>query len=45
MVDLGPNSDCGESESQTGSKLGNNIETKVSPQGEIKEEGGMESPE
>ena len=45
MEDLGPNSDCGESESQTDSETGNNIETKVSLQGEIKEKGGMEPPE
>ena len=37
--------DCGESESQTDSETGNNIETKVSLQGEIKEKGGMEPPE
>ena len=42
MEDLGPNSDCGESESQPDSETGNNIETKVSLQGEIKEKGGME---
>ena len=41
MVDLGPNSDCCESESQTGT----NIETKVSLEGEIKEKGGKEPPE
>ena len=45
MEDLGPNSDCGESESQTDSETGNNIETKVSHQGEIKEKVGMEPPE
>ena len=45
MEDLGPDSDCGESESQTDSETGNNIETKVSLQGEIKEKGGMEPPE
>ena len=45
MEDLGPNSDCGESESQTDSETGNNIETKVSFQGEIKGKGGMEPPE
>ena len=45
MEDLGPNSDCGESESQTDSETGNNIETKVSLQGEIKEKVGMEPPE
>ena len=28
MEDLGPDSDCGESESQTDSETGNNIETK-----------------
>ena len=37
MEDLGPDLDCGESESQTDSETGNNIETKVSLQGEIKE--------
>ena len=36
MEDLGPDLDCGESESQTDSETGNNIETKVSLQGEIK---------
>ena len=45
MEDLGPNSDCGESESQTDSETGNKIETKVSLQEEIKEKGGMEPPE
>ena len=45
MEDLGPDLDCGESESQTDSETGNNIETKVSLQGEIKEKGGMEPPE
>ena len=45
MEDLGLYSDCGESESQTDSETGNNIETKVSLQGEIKEKGGMEPPE
>ena len=45
MKDLGPNLDCGESESQTDSETGNNFETKVSLQGEIKEKGGMEPPE
>ena len=45
MEDLGPNSDSGESESQTDSETGNNIETKVSLQGKIKEKGGMEPPE
>ena len=45
MEDLGPDSDCGESESQTDSETGNNIETKVSFQGEIKEKGRMEPPE
>ena len=45
MEDLGPDSDCGESESQTDSETGNNIETKVSLQGEIKEKGGMKPPE
>ena len=35
MEVLGPDSDCGESESQTDSETGNNIETKVSLQGEI----------
>ena len=45
MVDLGPNSDCGESESQTDSETGNNIETKGLLQGENKEKGGMEPPE
>ena len=45
MEDLGVDSDCGESESQTDSETGNNIETKVSLQGEIKEKVGMEPPE
>ena len=45
MEDLGPNSVCGESESQTDSETGNNIETEVSLQGEIKEKGEMEPPE
>ena len=45
MEDLGPDLDCGESESQTDSETGNNIEIKVSFQGEIKEKGGMEPPE
>ena len=45
MEDLGPDSDCGESESQTDSETGNNIETKVSLRAEIKEKGGMEPPE
>ena len=45
MEDLGADSDCGESESQTDSETGNNIETKVSLQGEIKEKVGMEPPE
>ena len=45
MEDLGPDSDCGESESQTDSETGNNIETKVALQGEITEKGGMEPPE
>ena len=45
MEDLGPDLDCGESESQTDSETGNNIETKASLQGEIKEKGGMEPPE
>ena len=39
MEDMGPDSDCGESESQTDSETGNNIVTKVSLQGEIKEKG------
>ena len=43
MEDLGPNLDCGESESQTDSKTGNNIETKVSLQEEIKEKGVISS--
>ena len=34
MVDLGPDSDC--CESQTESQTGTNIETKVSLEGEIK---------
>ena len=45
MVDLGPNSDCSESESKSEdeSQMGTNIETsKVSVQGEIKEKGRME---
>ena len=45
MVDLGPDSDCCESESQTESLTGTNIETKVSLAGEIKEKGGVEPPE
>ena len=45
MEDLGPDSDCGESESQTDSETGNNIKCKVSLQGEIKEKGGSEPPE
>ena len=45
MEDLEPHLDCGESESQTDSETGNNIETKVSLQGEIKEKRGMEPPE
>ena len=45
MEDLGPDLDCDESESQIDSETGNNIETKVSLQGEIKEKGGMEPPE
>ena len=45
MVDLGPNSDCCESKSQTESQTGTNIETKVSLEGEIKEKGGVEPPE
>ena len=32
-------------QSQTDSETGNNIEIKVSLQGEIKEKGGMEPPE
>ena len=45
MVDLGPNSDCSESESKSKDKSQTNIQTKVSVQGEIKEKGGMEPPE
>ena len=45
MVDLGPNLDCCESESQTESQTGTNIETKVSLEGEIKEKGRVEPPE
>ena len=45
MVDLGPDSDCCESESQTELHTGTNIETKVSFEGEIKEKGGVEPPE
>ena len=47
MVDLGPNLDCCESESNSKDELqtGTNIETKVSVQGEIKEKGGVEPPE
>ena len=45
MVDLQHNSNCCESESQTESQTGTNIEKKVSVQGEIKEKEGMEPPE
>ena len=45
MVDLGPDWDCCESESQTKSQTGTNIETKVSLEGEIKGKGGVEPPE
>ena len=45
MVDLGPDLDCCESEPQTESQTGTNIETKVSLEGEIKEKGGVEPPE
>ena len=47
MVDLGPNLDCCESESKSEgeSQTGTNIETKVSVQGEIKENEGVEPPE
>ena len=44
MEDLRPDSDCGESVTNR-FRRGNNIETKVSLQGEIKEKGGMEPPE
>ena len=45
LVDLGPDLDCCESESQIESQTGTNIETKVSLAGEIKEKGGVEPPE
>ena len=45
MVDLGPDSDCCESESLTESQTGTNIETKVSLAGEIKEKGRVEPEE